>query len=57
MYIYYIVISANCYVFRLPIVAVFREVFFEGILHRMFKQFTDTQYSFLGQGLKIYVRI
>jgi hypothetical protein len=42
---------------RLSIVAIFREVFFEGILHRKLKEFTDIQCQFLGEGIKIYVRI
>ena len=33
MKIYYIIISIASYTFRPPIVAIFREVFFEGILH------------------------
>ena len=41
MKIYYIIISIASYTFRLPIVAIFREVFFEGILHWTLKQFTN----------------
>jgi len=41
MYIYYIITSIASYMFRPPIVAIFREVFCEGILHRTLKKFTN----------------
>jgi len=34
----FIIFSVACYVFRPYIVAIFREVFFQGILHRTLKQ-------------------
>jgi len=41
IYIYIIrVYSAAFHVFRSPIVAIFRKVFFENVLLRMLKQFT-----------------
>ena len=41
MYIYYIIISVASYMFWPPVVAIFREVFLEAVLHRMLKQFTN----------------
>jgi len=41
MYIYYIVIIVDSYVFRESIVVFFMGVFFEGMLHRTLKQFTN----------------
>ena len=41
IYIYYIIISLASDMFRPSIVAIFREVTFEGILHRMLKQYTS----------------
>jgi len=43
--IYYCVISAACYIFRSPIVAIFREVFFEGILQSMIKKSAENMYT------------
>jgi hypothetical protein len=42
MYIYCIVIWVACHVFRPPIVAIFREMFYEAILHRTSQQYTST---------------
>jgi hypothetical protein len=41
MHIYYIVIRVASYMFRLSIMAIFREVLFERILHRTLEQFTN----------------
>jgi hypothetical protein len=38
---YHIIISVTSYMFRAPTVAIFREVFIEGILYRTLKQFTN----------------
>ena len=38
-----IIFSVASYMFRPPAVAIFREVLFEGILHRTLKPFTDTK--------------
>ena len=46
MYIYYIIIIVASYVFRVPFVAVFMEVFVEGIFHRTLKQFTNTNFKY-----------
>jgi len=43
MCICYIIIIIASYMFRVPIVAVVMEVFFEGILHRALKLFTNTK--------------
>jgi hypothetical protein len=40
MYIYYIRIIVDSYMFRPPILAIFMEVFLEGIVHRTLQQFT-----------------
>jgi hypothetical protein len=37
------IFTVASYVFRSPGVAIFREVLFEGILHRTLKPFTDTK--------------
>ena len=41
MLVGYITISVASYTFRPLIVAIFREVFSEGVLHRTLKNFTD----------------
>jgi len=45
-------ISVASYMFRLPIVAIFREVFFEGILHGTFQQVINTKRYVLGKSVK-----
>jgi len=39
----FIIFSVASYMFRPPVVAIFRKVLFEGILHRTLKTFTDTK--------------
>ena len=54
---YYIIISIASYMFWPPVVAIFREVFSEGILHGMLKYFANIKCYVLGKMFKIYVRI
>ena len=57
MYIYCITIRAACYMFRPPVVDIFREVFCEEILRRTVKQFTCTKCSVLDTRIKICYNI
>jgi hypothetical protein len=52
MYVYYIAISVASYMFRLPIVAIYREVFFEGILHGTFQEVINVKCYCLSKSVK-----
>jgi len=49
-------ISVASYMFRLPTVAIFREVFFEGLLHGTFKEVINIKCNIFGKSVK-FVRI
>ena len=53
MWIYYVTLSVACYMLRPPTVAIFREVFCEGILHRTVTQFTNVKCKILSKRIKI----
>jgi len=49
MLVCYIMMSVASYMFRPLIVAILREVFFEGLLSRTFKEFTNITWQILGK--------
>jgi len=57
MLIYYIIDSIDSYMYRTPIVTIFKEVFFDGILHTALEAITYINRYDLGKGFKIYIRI
>jgi len=57
MYIYYTKISVASYMFRPSIVAIFREVFFEGYIAQNVKKYTDNKKFILNKNFKIYAKI
>ena len=49
MFLGSIINSVACYMFRPPVVAIFREVFLEGILHKALKHFASLKCEILGK--------